>query len=247
MCFSTVSCVHKSQRAGSFHWWLKFVFLEILRITNQLAFQHFPTTAINEEHHFPDSASWGTSSSPRVHFWQDFWHIWLRQNSLWFVFPSFHLVHKPARLKLILLSRERENTMDWQLQRGERHHLSVVIFFFSTFTFFWQSSVPFVFPEQEPGSSSHKGRLVWVFLTGQIEVSLLPLLAGGGGNRRTGGGTGAGIQQRKRRTCNVIMSTGMQEVIMQYWISLLQSCTLKWGSVFQKITFFTFPSVRWDY
>lgn len=38
---------------------------------------------------------------------------------------------------------------------------------------------------------------------------------------------GVGIQQRKTRTCNVIMSAGMQEVIMQNWISLLQSCTLQ--------------------
>lgn len=38
---------------------------------------------------------------------------------------------------------------------------------------------------------------------------------------------GAGIQQRKTRTCNVIMSAGMQEVIMQNWISLIQSCTLQ--------------------
>lgn len=35
---------------------------------------------------------------------------------------------------------------------------------------------------------------------------------------------GAGIQQRKTRTCSVI-SAGMQEVIMQNWISLLRSCT----------------------
>lgn len=39
------------------------------------------------------------------------------------------------------------------------------------------------------GSSPHRGRLVWVFLTGQIEVSLLPLLIEDrvGGEEKWGG------------------------------------------------------------
>lgn len=45
----------------------------------------------------------------------------------------------------------------------------------SFFSFlFLHSWLSFSFPSRLLGSSSHKGRLVWVFLTGQIEVSLLP-------------------------------------------------------------------------
>lgn len=48
------------------------------------------------------------------------------------------------------------------------------------FSFFYRllCHIPLFFLQQVLPSSSHKGRLVWVFLTGQIEVSLLPLLVG---------------------------------------------------------------------
>lgn len=82
----------------------------------------------------------------------------------------------------------------------------------------WLSS--FLLPQQVLGSSSHKGRLVWVFLTGQIEVSLLPLLTeemegGKEEGRGDAGRNSARGNKRKTRTCNVKMNAGMQEVIMQ--------------------------------
>ena len=43
-------------------------------------------------------------------------------------------------------------------------------------------------PQQVLRSSSHKGGLVWLFLTGQIEVSLLPLLTEGGSEGGVEGG-----------------------------------------------------------
>lgn len=63
-------------------------------------------------------------------------------------------------------------------------------FSFLLFPSSWLPSFP-VLPQQVLRSSSHRGRLVWVFLTGQIEVSLLPLLMGeieGGKEEGRGGG-----------------------------------------------------------
>lgn len=36
-----------------------------------------------------------------------------------------------------------------------------------------------------------------------------------------------GAREQRKTTCSVIMSAGMQEVIMQNWSSLIRSCTLQ--------------------
>lgn len=97
-------------------------------------------------------------------------------------------------------------------------------FSFLEISFSWLLSFN-LFPWQVPGSSSHRGRLVWVSLTGQIEVSLLPLLAEdmeGEGRRREG----CKEKEWRKKTCNVKMSAGMQEVILQHLSRMLMGIML---------------------
>lgn len=71
-------------------------------------------------------------------------------------------------LQLILLSREmmKQRSEGWTDQACPVLTRSLAL----------SSSTPFSLVSSPlAGSSSHNGRLVWVFLLGQIEVSLLPL------------------------------------------------------------------------
>lgn len=94
-------------------------------------------------------------------------------------------------------------------------HLSIV--FFPCFVSVLLALLPW---QLHGSSSSHRGRLVWVFLTGQIEVSLLPLSMEEmeeGEKRGTGECREDGCKEEGRRTtCRVKINAGMQWVIMQH-------------------------------
>lgn len=135
-----------------------------------------------------------------------------------FPLPLLIFSSKAVLTSAINTARQREET--WRERRcWQDQAWATLLLFIHPLTPLHLATFPFMFldswsPQPRPGrlfsSSSHKGRLVWVCLTGQIEVSLLPLLTEG--NKRTGGREGGGCKEKEKRgTCKVKMSAGMRE------------------------------------
>lgn len=112
-------------------------------------------------------------------------------------FCSFSFLMQSQSLPLILLSRESGTREERWMDGSGVENTSPFHPIFSTLSVAASCYSPplgSLFLSSSPQvllSPSHNGKLVWVFLTGQIEVSLLPLLMG---QREGGGGVGVVVQ-----------------------------------------------------